>query len=126
MSKHLPNCPHLSKYDGLGDAGMIMAINEKHRKNNSYEYQDSNDIDKILNTIEKTESYFDEIDEYMVGVDRYVNEVNNYIQQLKEDKEKCCRDAYISGYKQAKKDLKHKVYRSPYAAFIEYWDSQSQ
>ena len=29
MSKHLPNCPHLSEYDGLGSAGILMALNKK-------------------------------------------------------------------------------------------------
>ena len=123
MSKHLPNCPHLSKYDGLGDAGIIMAINEKHRKNDSYQNNESvNIIDNVLNRVEKS---FSEMDDYVADVEKYVNEVNVYIQNLKDEKEKCCRDAYVEGYKQCKRDLKKKVYRSPYLAFIEYWENRS-
>lgn len=122
MSKHLPNCPHLSKYDGLGDAGMIMAINEKHRKNDSYSYQDDT-IDYMDRLMDTTEKCFSEMDDYVADVDRYVNEVNAYIQNLKEENDKRCRECYIAGYKQAKKDIKHKRYRNPYSAWIEYWES---
>lgn len=108
-NKGLPNGPHLSKYDGLGDAGIIMAINEKHRKNDSYSYQDNNDICDIL-----------------ADARQLAKNINNDIMELEKEEEKRCRDAYIEGYKQCKRDLKKKVYRSPYLAFIEYWDRQSQ
>ena len=117
MSKHLPNCPHLSKYDGLGDAGMIMAINEKHRKNDSYKTREdtyfNQELEKIIEDIEKLKGYQEDM--------KPTNGVHNIV-ITKKDYENTVRKAYIDGYNQGKEDTNKGIIRNPMDLWSTYWN----
>lgn len=115
MSKHLPNCPHLSKYDGLGDAGIIMALNEKWGdrtpQNNRNDFD--REIEDIISDIERIKGYQEDM--------KPRNGVHNIVISKKDYEDKV-KKAYIDGYNQGKEDTNKGIVRNPMDLWNRYWN----
>lgn len=125
MSKHLPNCPHLSEYDGLGDAGILMALNKKWGDRTPADIRrERSNIDEIDRKIDKM------LDDLQYSRDHnlpYVMskpDVHNIIMDKKLYESKM-KKAYIEGYNQGKEDTNKGIVRDPLDVWSQYWNKNN-